>query len=108
MKMEFVEFIGKFLRDNLIYVAVAIVATTISIYGVYLKKAIKSMTKKMNFLFRFIVYVFVYAFGLGFLSTQAVILIAKALGGLNNAYLVLAVSLVFLLLCFLAKNENQI
>jgi|GEM_PF-1761814 len=106
--MEFVNFLAKFLRENLIYVAVALVATTLAIYGVYLKKTLKKITKKMNVLFRFVIYVFVYAFGLGFLVAQAVMLIAKLLGGLNSAYLVLVVVLAFLLLCFLAKNENQI
>ena len=106
--MEFVNFLAKFLHSNLIYVAIAIVATTLAIYGVYLKKALKNITKKMNFLIRFVVYVFVYAFGLGFLSAQVVILIQKLLGGLNNLHLVLAVGLVFLLLCVSAKNEKQI
>jgi len=107
--MEFVYFLAKFLRENLIYVAVALVATTLSIYGVYIKKALKKITKKMNVLFRFVIYVFVYAFGLGFLVAQAVMLIAKLLKGLRDpVHLVVAVVLAFLLLCFLAKNENQI
>ena len=106
--MQFVEFISKFLSDNSMYVAIAMVATTLSIYGVYLKKILKSMTKKMNFLIRFIIYVFVYAFGLGFLSAQVVILIKNLLDGLSDIHLILAVALVFLLLCVLAKNEKQI
>ena len=106
--MDVVDFIAKFFRSNSVYVAIAIVATTLSIYGVYLKKGLKGMTKKMNFLIRFMIYVFVYAFGLGFLSAQAVILINNLLGGLSNVHLVLAVAIVFLLLSLLAKSENQI
>jgi len=106
--MKFVDFLAKFLRENLIYVAVALVATALAIYGVYLKKTLKNITKKMNFLFRFVIYVFVYAFGLGFLAAQLVKLIEKSLGGLNNVYLVAAVVIAFLLLCLLARNENQI
>ena len=107
--MELVNFLAKFLHDNLIYIAVALVATTFAIYGVYLKKILKNITKKMNVLFRFVIYVFVYAFGLGFLATQAVMLIAKLLNGLKYPiHLVVAVVLAFLLLCILAKNEKQI
>jgi hypothetical protein len=106
--MEFVNFLAKFLRENSIYVAIAIVATTLAIYGIYLKKLLKNITKKMNFLLRFIIYVFVYAFGLGFLSAKTVKFIESSLSGLNNTYLVLAVSFVFLLLCLSAKNEKQI
>lgn len=106
--MEFVNLLAKFLRTNLFYVAVALVATTLAIYGVYLKRALKNMTRKMNFLLRYVIYVFVYAFGLGFLTAQVVIFIEKLLGGLNNTYLVLAVVFAFLLLCLLARNEKQI
>ena len=107
--MEIVDIIAKFLRtNNAFYVAIAIIATTLSIYGVYLKKWLKNATKKLNFILRFIVYVFVFAFGLGFLSAQAVRVIAGLLVGLSNAHIVLAVTLTFLILCILAKNENQI
>jgi len=41
---------------------------------------------------------------LGFLSAQVVILIKNLLDGLSDIHLILAVALVFLLLCVLAKN----
>ena len=106
--MQIIEFIADFLRSNSTYAAVAMVTTTLAVFGVYLQKALKRMTKKMNFLIRFGVYVFVYAFGIGFLAALAVKFISGWLGGLNNLHLVSAVGLVFLLLCISAKSQRQI
>jgi hypothetical protein len=106
--MEILNVFANFLRKNIVYVAVSMLATSLAIYGIYIKKGLKAATKKMNFFLRFAVYVFVYAFLLPFLSAQAVMLIAKLLNGLNNGYLVLVVVLTFLVLCILAKNEKQI
>jgi K+ transporter len=106
--MRVVEFIAGFLRSNSLSVAVAIVATTLAVFGVYLLRVLKSVTKTMNFLIRFMIYVLVYAFGIGFLSALAVKFIAGRLGGLNSLHLVLAVGLVFLVLCLSAKIQKQI
>ena len=106
--MRIVDYIAGFLRSNSLSVAIAIVSTTLAVFGGYLLRALKSMTKKMNFLIRFLIYVFVYAFGIGFLSALIVKFIAGRLGGFNNLHLVLAVGLVFLLLCLSAKIQRQI
>jgi hypothetical protein len=106
--MWIVEFIAGFLRSNSMSVAIAIVATTFAVFGVYLLRVLKNTTKKMNFLIRFLIYVFVYAFGIGLLSALIVKFIAWRLGGLSSLHLVLAVGLVFLLLCLSAKIQKQI
>jgi len=106
--MEIIDYLGKLLRSNSMYIAIGIVATTITIYGVYLKRFVKNTTKNMNFFFRFIIYVFVFAFVVGFFSAQAVNLLDNLSTGLSNLHLVLGVVLVFALLSLLAKNEKQI
>ena len=103
-----IDFAANFLRSNLLYVAIGIVATAFTVFGVYLLKALKSMTRKMNFLIRFLIYIFVYAFGIGLLSVLIVKLVAWWLGSLNNLNLVLAVGLVFLLLGISAKLQKRI
>jgi uncharacterized membrane protein (DUF373 family) len=92
----------------MLYVTVGIVTTTFAVFGIYLLKALKSLTRKMNFLIRFLIYIFVYAFGIGLLSVLIVKLIAALLGNLNNLHLVLAVGLVFLLLGIAAKIQKQV
>jgi len=108
MFMDILDVFAKFLRQNTLYVAIALITTTIAIYGIYIKRALKAATKKMNFFMRFMSYVFVYAFLLAFASTQAVKFLSRWLSGLDNGYLVLVVVLSFLVLGFLAKNEKQI
>jgi len=108
MFMDFLDMFAKFLRQNTMYVAIALTTTAIAIYGVYIKKALKAATKKMNFFMRFVSYVFVYAFLLAFASTQTVKFLSRWLNGLDNGYLVLVVVLSFLVLGFLAKCEKQI
>ena len=62
MKILMIDYTANFLRTNILYVAIVIVATTFAVFGVYLLKALKSVTRKMNFLIRFLIYLFVYAF----------------------------------------------
>ena len=103
-----IDYTANFLRSNMMYVAVGIVATTFAVFGVYILKALKSLTRKMNFLIRFLIYIFVYAFGIGLLSLLMVKVIAGRLGNLNNLHLVLAIGLVFLLLGISAKIQKQL
>ena len=106
--MEIIDYLGKLLRSNSMYIAIGIVATTITIYGVYLKRLVKNTTKNMNFFLRFAIYVFVFAFVVGFFSAQAVNFLNKLSVGLSNLHLVLGVALIFAMLSLLAKNEKQI
>lgn len=106
--MEILDILAAFLRKNIMFVSISIVTTTVAIYGGYIKKALKSVTKKMNFILRFAAYVFVYAFVVGFFSTQAVIFLTRTLGGLADAYLLLITLCIFTALCFMAKSEKQI
>ena len=102
-----IDYTANFLRANIMYVAIGIVATVFAVFGVYLLRALKSITRKMNFLIRFLIYILVYAFGIGILSALAVKIIAGRLISLNNLHLVLAVGLVFLLLGISAKIHKQ-
>ena len=101
-----IDYTANFLRSNMMYVAIGIVTTTFAVFGVYLLKALKSITRKMNFMIRFLIYIFVYAFGIGLLSALIVIFVAGRLGNLNNLHLVLTVGLVFLLLGISAKIQK--
>ena len=106
--MQVIDYVTNFLRANLMYVAIGIVATTFAVFGVHLLRALKNMTRKMNFLVRFLIYIVVYAFGIGLLSALTVKLITVWLGSLNNLHLVLAIGLVFLMLGISAKFQKQI
>ena len=103
-----IDYTANFLRSNLMYIAIGMVATAFAVFGVYLLKALKSMTRKMNFLIRLLIYILVYAFGIGLLSALTVKFIAGRLASLNNLHLVLAIGLVFLLLGISAKIQKQI
>ena len=103
-----IDYTAGFLRSNLIYVAIGMIATAFAVFGIYLLKALKSMTRKMNFLIRFLIYFFVYAFGIGLLSALIAKFVAGRLGSFSNLNLVLAVGLVFLLLGISAKLQKRI
>jgi len=106
--MQVIDYIADFLRSNSMYVAIAIITTTLTIFGVHLQRALKNLTRTMNFLIRFAIYIFVFAFGIGFLSALIVKFLSGQFGHLNNLHLVLAVVVVFLLLCISAKSQKQI
>ena len=106
--MEIIDFFGNLFRSNSMYVAIGIVATSLAIYGGHLKQLVKNITKKMNFFFRFVVYVFFFAFIIGFFSAQSVNYLNKLFANISNLHLVIGVISVFALLSLLAKNEKQI
>lgn len=106
--MRIIDHIADFFRSNSMYVATGIITTFFAVFGGYLLRTLKNMTKKMNFLVRFLIYFFVYALGIGILSALIVKLIAGLLCSFNNLYLVLAVCLVFLLLCISARIQKHV
>ena len=79
-----IDYTANFLRSNIMYVTIGIVATTFAVFGVYILKALKSMTRKMNFLIRVLIYVFLYAFGIGILSALIVKFVSGRLGNLTR------------------------
>jgi len=48
--MDILSICADFLRKNVMFVAVAMITTTLAIYGIYIKKMVKNMTKNLNFL----------------------------------------------------------
>ena len=106
--MQIIEYAANVLRSYLMYVAIGIVATAFAVFGVYLLRTLKNMTRKINFLIRFMIYVLVYIFGIGLVSALVVKFLTGWLGGLNSLHLVIAVSLVFLMLCISAKLQKHV
>ena len=60
IKTQMIDYAAGFLRSNLMYVAIGIIATAFAVFGFYLLKALKSMTRKMNFLIRLLIYIYQY------------------------------------------------
>ncbi|GHV11583.1 hypothetical protein AGMMS49938_02510 [Fibrobacterales bacterium] len=106
--MDFLDKMAAFVRPYCFSVAVAIVATTLAIFGGFINSVIRVASKKMHFFARFFVYILVYAFGVGFLSAVAVKFLNSFLRTLPSGYLFLFIIGVFLLLCFVARKEKQI
>jgi len=106
--MEFLEKFAEFVRLHSLSVAVAIVATSFAVFGSYINSIIRLVTKRMHFIVRFACYILVYAFGIGILSAKAVSFLQKFLLAMPALHSLLLITIMFLLLCFMAKMQRQI
>ncbi len=102
------DLVSNWMRDGLFSIAMAMVATLLTIYGGHLNKAIRGGTKKYPFMVRLIIFVCLCAFGYGMLTIIAAKLLCNMLGGLNNHALSPVVILIFIVIGFVAERKNNI
>ena len=106
--MEFFDKIALLIRPHSASIAIAIIATTFAVFGNDLNIALKATTKKMHFFVRFVFYILIYAFGIGFLSAAMSGFLQKLMRTLPSIHLIIFIIVIFLFLCFVAKRQKQI
>jgi hypothetical protein len=98
---------GNWLFRYLDYIAMAVVATLIFVYGADINRLVKRMIRCRHFLLRLTVFVLVCAFGFGTLTALGINLVGRLLEGLDRQWLGPVVVLIFLGIGFLAERKNQ-
>jgi hypothetical protein len=113
--MVFINQLTNFMYAHISSVSVAIVATLCAVYGDYLNLLIRRHVT--GTVWRFIIYVLIFAVGLGFVSSLLVdfltwaawLLPGKSASGFNFHYLITPlVVVIFVVLGVLAKSQKQL
>ena len=105
---DVLDLFSNWMRNGLFSIAMAIVATLLTIYGGHFNKAVRDLTKKYPFMVRLMIFVCLCAFGYGLLTLLAAKLLCNMLGGLNNHALAPVVILIFIVIGFIAERKKNI
>ena len=89
-------------------ISLATVATILAIYGDFLNKKVKKLVKDKPFLIRYLSFIFICAFGYGFLTIYFSDILAKILLKIPREYLIVSIIGGFICLGILADRKNQI
>jgi hypothetical protein len=100
--------ISQFLREYVREISVALVATILALYGGYINDGVKSLMKNHHFLFRFMVFVLLCAFGYGAISVYAAHFVRLLLLQLSDLWLAPIIVLCFLIIGLLAERKRKI
>ena len=100
------DFSGWF-RPHLTFIASALIATLLVIYGDRINKAVWVLVKGAHFIIRTLVFIALCAFGYGALSVYLVPLLKKALLLPGSLWLGPVVILAFVLIGMLAERQSR-
>lgn len=100
--------ISQFLREYVREISVALVATVLALYGGYINDAVKSLMKSHHFVFRFMVFVLLCAFGYGAISIYAARFVRLLLLQLGDFWLAPVIVFSFLVVGLLAERKRKI
>ena len=95
-------------RPHLVKVAMALVATTLFLYGGHIHAAVRKSIQGLHFVIRVLILIAVVAFGYGALSVVLALLLADLLATVSSAWLVPTILIAVLVLGILAERKNKI
>lgn len=95
------------IRPHVTFVASALVATLLVIYGNNLNRAVWTMVRGAHFLVRTLVFVALCAFGYGALTVFLIPFVRRLLLGIGPLWLAPVVLLIFILVGWLAEKHSR-
>ena len=99
--------ISSWFRPHLTFIASALIATILVIYGERINKAVWALVKGAHFIIRTLVFIALCAFGYGALSVYLVPVIRKLFLAAGNVWLGVAVIVSFVLVGLLAEKLSR-
>jgi hypothetical protein len=96
------------MRPHLAYVALAVSATLLAIFGSDISGGVKEWVKNWHFPVRLAVFVFLVTFGYGAMSLAFARFLAGLLGRIDDLYLAPAILITFVLIGALAEHKKNI
>lgn len=105
---EIINDIARFLREHGRTICVAWTASLLVIYGSKLTGIAKDIAKTWHFVFRVLFFVLICGFGFGLLTVYVAQLLHSQLRGLSNLWVILSVTIAFIILGILAEKKKQI
>lgn len=98
---------SQWMRDALMPISMAIVATILIVFGNNINKTIRMWIKSYHFFIRLFIFIAVCAVGYGLLTVVAAKLLSKILGSMSNTALSPIVILIFIVIGFIAERKNH-
>ena len=100
--------ITHFLRQHLHDIAIAMIATSLMIFGGDINRFIRSLVRKHHFIVRLVIFVLVCAIGYGLAMVFLAELLLTMLRSIPRQFLAVSIVIIFILLGFAAESRRQI
>ncbi len=100
--------IAEWMREYLVEMIFAWMATMLVVYGREISRFFKKVTRKYHLVFRVLIFIVISAFGYGWLTNRLTQFLKNELAQCQDLTLVGLVITAFLLLGFLADKKNQV
>lgn len=98
---------GAFVRPHVRDISLALVATSLVVFGDDINRMIRRQISRLHFIWRTLIFVVVCAFGYGAFTLFMTPVVANQLAALNNLWLPLVVMALFIVLGMLAQRRRQ-
>ena len=110
MELDFslLDSVSRLAHQHLPKVSFAVVATLLAIYGQDINRAVRGRIREFNFILRTLVFVFLCAFGYGWLTLIAAPQLTWAFRQIPNRFLPIAIAILFVILGTLAERKRKI
>lgn len=99
---------GALFRPYVRDIALAMVATSLVVFGDDINRFVRGQTAGMHFIWRTIIFILLCAFGYGALTILLTPLVAGQLAQLGNLWLPWIALAIFVLLALLAQRKRQL
>ena len=100
--------LGQFFRPYQYQASLAIIATSLVIFGNNINSSIKKLVAKQHFVVRTSIFILVCAFGYGLLTVWLTTLLALQLAKVPSIYLLPVVFIIFFILGMYAQKQRHI
>lgn len=106
--MDILQNLGRWLLSHDKEVALALVATSLIIFGEDINAVVRRALKPFHFFVRFLGFVMLCSLGYGFLTVYATRFVNQALHSINIIYVPLIVAVLFVGLALFASKRHQL
>lgn len=100
--------IGSYIRNHIQEVSFGITAVTLALVAPIINGTLKQVSKNFHWLLRFIAFIILITVGYGFLSQVLYHGIRHWFHGLDNFYLILWITVIYLILAWFAIQQKKI
>jgi len=100
--------LSHFLKGHIYFISMSVITTLLMVYGHEINKLFRNLTKSLNALLRFLLFMALCSIGYAFIATKLALLIRTQLVALPPTTFLLGLTAMFLLLGYLAKRNGEI
>ncbi len=97
-----------FLKSHIYFISMSVITTLLMVYGHEINKLFRTITRSLNAVVRFLLFMVLCTIGYAFIATNLARLIRTQLVNLSPIAFIVALLIIFVTLGYLAKRNGEI